>query len=109
VVAYLTYYVRILQDGPKKAKNIIDQESPSLLSEQLESDTCGLCGTKCRDLGCDVLLSGKLLLSEYGYTITNDKTILSSVTVEAFTTSLLSTLTCFGPYRPSSEGTSIHR
>jgi hypothetical protein len=31
---------------------------------------------------------------------TNDKTIPSNVTVEAFTTSLLSTLTCFGPYRP---------
>jgi hypothetical protein len=29
------------------------------------------------------------------------------VTVEAFITSLLSTLTCFGPYRPSSEATSI--
>jgi hypothetical protein len=39
--------------------------------------------------------------------ITNDKTIPSSVTIEAFITSLLSTLTCFDPYRPSSEGTSI--
>jgi hypothetical protein len=29
------------------------------------------------------------------------------VTVEVFIASLLSTLTCFGPYRPSSEGTSI--
>jgi hypothetical protein len=33
-----------------------------------------------------------------------DKTTPSSVTVEALTTSILNTLTCFGPYRPSSEG-----
>jgi hypothetical protein len=47
------------------------------------------------------------ILVRHTNNITNDKTIPSSVTVEAFNTSLLSTLTCFGPYRPSSEGTSI--
>jgi hypothetical protein len=36
-----------------------------------------------------------------------DNTIPSSVTVKAFTISHLSTLACFGHYRPSSEGTSV--
>jgi hypothetical protein len=36
-----------------------------------------------------------------------DKTTPSCVTVEVFTTSILNTVTCFGPCRPSSEGTSI--
>jgi hypothetical protein len=38
------------------------------------------------------------ILVRHTNNITSDKTIPSSVTIEAFTTSLLSTLTCFRPY-----------
>ena len=44
------------------------------------------------------------ILVRHTNNIIKDKTTPSSVTVEVFTTSILNTLTCFGPYRPSSEG-----
>jgi hypothetical protein len=77
------------------------------ISMLIAADSYSAPNVACKWLGCLLRIQARIEANQTGFSCYEDNTVPSSVTVKAFTTSHLSTLTCFGHHRPSSEGTSI--